>query len=66
VAQTPILLADEPTGNLDQATAKGIMELMTDLHEEVDNTIIMITHDSDIATYADSLYTLENYAVVKQ
>lgn len=66
VAQTPILLADEPTGNLDQATAKGIMELMTDLHEEVDNTIIMITHDSDIATYADSLYKLQDYTVIQK
>lgn len=66
VAKTPLLLADEPTWNLDQGTATQIMKLMTDLHEEVGNTIIMITHDRDIADYADSLYNLQEYTVVKQ
>jgi putative ABC transport system ATP-binding protein len=66
VAKTPILLADEPTGNLDQGTARQIMELMKDLHTEVNNTIIMITHDRDIADYADTLYLLQDYTVVKQ
>lgn len=65
VAQTPILLADEPTGNLDQTTARWVMDLMKSLHEEVDNTIIMITHDRDIAAYADTLYKLENYTVIE-
>lgn len=66
VAQTPILLADEPTWNLDQNTAKQIMELMKDLHAEVANTIIMITHDRDVADYADTLYLLQDYALIRQ
>lgn len=66
VAQTPILLADEPTGNLDQNTARQIMELMKELHAEVSNTIIMITHDRNVAGYAESLYLLQDYTLIKQ
>lgn len=58
VWDTPILLADEPTGNLDQKTATQIMELMKSLHAETNNTIVMITHDLDIGNYADRIYTL--------
>lgn len=47
-----ILLADEPTGALDQKTGKQVMDLFTELNEE-GNTIIMITHDSNIAKYAN-------------
>ncbi len=58
VAQVPYLFADEPTGNLDEGNAKKIMELITTLHRETENTIIMITHDRDIAGYADRTYRL--------
>jgi ABC-type lipoprotein export system ATPase subunit len=54
----PYLFADEPTGNLDEGNAKKIMELITTLHRETENTIIMITHDRDIAGYADRTYRL--------
>ena len=54
----PYLFADEPTGNLDEGNAKKIMELITALHRETENTIIMITHDRDIAGYADRTYRL--------
>jgi putative ABC transport system ATP-binding protein len=66
VADTPILLADEPTGNLDQASAQGVMDLMTSLHEEVNNTIVMITHDQGIASYADRIFMLQDFGVFKQ
>ena len=66
VAQTPILLADEPTGNLDQLSAKAIMDLMVSLHQEVKNTIVMITHDRHIANYADHIYTLKDFDVSKE
>ena len=58
VADVPYLLADEPTGNLDEVNAGRIMELITELHRETGNTIIMITHDRDIAGYADETYRL--------
>ncbi len=46
-----VLLADEPTGNLDTATGDSIMALLTELHEQ-GKTIIMVTHEPDIAAYA--------------
>lgn len=57
VGKTPFLLADEPTGNLDQKTAREVMDLMKSMHEEVKNTIVMITHDKDTAAYAWTHFT---------
>jgi putative ABC transport system ATP-binding protein len=64
VGDTPILLADEPTGNLDQVTAGRIMDLMVNLHQEVGNTIVMITHDSDTAQKAQHQYILHDHTII--
>lgn len=64
--ETPILLADEPTWNLDKNNAKIIIELIKKLQKETNNTIVMITHDKSIADIADSIYNLENHLLVKQ
>lgn len=58
VWDTPILLADEPTWNLDTTNATHIMNLLVDLHQKTQNTIVMITHDPQIASYADKTYVL--------
>jgi putative ABC transport system ATP-binding protein len=47
-----VILADEPTGNLDQNTGRGIMELLESLHEKTGKTIIIVTHDLKIAKRA--------------
>ena len=47
-----ILLADEPTGNLDTKMSVEIMKLFTELNEELGRTIILVTHEEDIALYA--------------
>ena len=52
-----ILLADEPTGNLDHKTAHGIMELFTEINQQ-GTTIVLITHEDDIASYASRKYEL--------
>ena len=52
VAKPQILLADEPTGNLDARTGGEIMELLTSLNEENQLTMIMVTHDTSIADQA--------------
>jgi putative ABC transport system ATP-binding protein len=46
-----LILADEPTGNLDSQTGKEIMALFAQLHEK-GNTIVLVTHENDIAEYA--------------
>jgi putative ABC transport system ATP-binding protein len=52
VTDPSLLLADEPTGNLDSARGHEIMELLTRLNRERNLTIIMVTHEADIAAYA--------------
>ena len=52
VTDPAVLLADEPTGNLDTKTSRGIMDLITSLNRDQGITVIMVTHEADIAAYA--------------
>lgn len=52
VNDAPIILADEPTGNLDTKTSAEIMELFERLNNEADITVILVTHEPDIAAYS--------------
>ncbi|GLS28739.1 putative ABC transport system ATP-binding protein [Mesorhizobium albiziae] len=52
VTRPSLLVADEPTGNLDTARSHEIMELLTGLNSELGLTVVMVTHEADIATYA--------------
>lgn len=60
-----IVLADEPTGNLDGRTGRGILELLQQLNSENGLTILMITHDDTVAEKADRLVHLENGQIVE-
>lgn len=55
-----IVVADEPTGNLDSATGKRIMEILTDLHLKEKKTIIIVTHDPQIATHSDHVVRIKD------
>jgi len=52
VTEPEVLFADEPTGNLDTARSRGIMNLLTGLNRDRGVTIVMVTHEPDMATYA--------------
>jgi putative ABC transport system ATP-binding protein len=55
-----VLFADEPTGNLDQRTGQRIVELLFSLNREQGTTLIMVTHDPELARYCDRRLELED------
>jgi macrolide transport system ATP-binding/permease protein len=59
-----LLLADEPTGNVDTRTSHDIMQQLTSLNREQNVTIIVVTHEADIAEYADRVITLRDGRIV--
>ena len=54
-----IILADEPTGNLDDKNSSDIMDILCQLQQEQNKTIVMVTHDKNLAKFADQSYRLE-------
>ena len=64
VCNPPVLLADEPTGNLDSATGTRIIELLKDLHKSEGSTLVLVTHDPEVAAVADRIVHLRDGALV--
>jgi putative ABC transport system ATP-binding protein len=60
----PILLADEPTGNLDTANGRLIMDLLRTIHAARNTTLILVTHDAELAAMADTRISLRDGRVV--
>ncbi|EFM38202.1 ABC transporter, ATP-binding protein [[Eubacterium] yurii subsp. margaretiae ATCC 43715] len=60
INQPSILLADEPTGNLDSKSARDVMKLFKKLNDSMKVTIIMVTHDPNIASYSDKTYIIKD------
>lgn len=59
VGDAPVLLCDEPTGNLDRAVASEVLELLRDLNRELGKTVVMVTHDQRAAGYASVAMQLD-------
>jgi putative ABC transport system ATP-binding protein len=59
-----ILLADEPTGNLDSENSAAVLKVMKDLNKRLGQTILMITHDAEAAAYADRLVKMKDGRIV--
>jgi putative ABC transport system ATP-binding protein len=59
-----ILIADEPTGNLDSTTGKTVMEILTKLHEVQKKTIVVVTHDPNIAKYSQNVIHIQDGQIV--
>lgn len=55
-----ILLADEPTGNLDSATGRQVIDLLLALNRDHGSTLVLVTHDPNLASYADRIITLRD------
>jgi putative ABC transport system ATP-binding protein len=55
-----LVIADEPTGNLDSSTGKKIMEILTDFHKKEGKTIIVVTHDPHIADYSEKIVDIKD------
>jgi putative ABC transport system ATP-binding protein len=60
VGQPALLLADEPTGNLDTVTGAEIMHLLKELNQERDLTLLVVTHDAEVAAFADRIVILRD------
>lgn len=60
----PIVLADEPTGNLDSTNGRHIMELLRTIHRTRGSTVVLVTHDADLAALASARVTLRDGRVV--
>src|SRR3989440_3441405 len=64
VIEPMILLADEPTGNLDSKTGEEILELIKETAEQTRQTVVIVTHDARAAAYGDRIITLKDGRVV--
>lgn len=65
VNRPDLVLADEPTGNLDSATAEDIMTLFKELHKNMATSFLIITHDRDIAGLTQTTYTLKDGGLIQ-
>ena len=65
-SEPPLLLADEPTGNLDSQTGKEILALLQDLHQQFGTAIVLVTHDEGVASMATRRITLCDARIVEE
>ena len=66
ISDPEIILADEPTGNLDSKTSKDIMEILHNLNKEKKKTVIVVTHDENIAKYAQRRIRFKDGGIISK
>ncbi len=66
VTDPSIIFADEPTGNLDSHTTQEVMELIRNIVDTRHNTVIMVTHDKNVAAYADIIVNISDGKVISK
>ncbi len=64
MTRPPLLMADEPTGNLDSANGEQVLQLLLQLNHEEETTLILVTHDMHLAEFADRIITLRDGRVL--
>src|SRR5262249_5154169 len=62
----PLVLADEPTGNLDTSNGRHIMELLRTIHQSRKATVVLVTHDAELAALADAKIVLRDGRVMER
>lgn len=65
VVDPQIIFADEPTGNLDSHTSEDVMRLMQNIVRKQRKTLVMVTHDNHLATYADRVFHISDGKIVR-
>jgi len=60
-----VIIADEPTGNLDSVTGKRIMEILADYHKNKGGTMVVVTHDPNIAGYAEEVVNIQDGKIIE-
>lgn len=66
IARPQLVLADEPTGNLDAGNGEHVMQLMLELNQELQTSLVIVTHDMSIAERMDRILVLENGRLVQR
>ena len=66
VVEPKLILADEPTGNLDSGTGGKIIELLTQLHWEKRLTLLLVTHDLEVASHAQRIFSMRDGHIVEE
>ncbi|AQM58639.1 ABC transporter ATP-binding protein [Clostridium baratii] len=66
VSETDVIIADEPTGNLDEKTSNEIIKIFKDIVEKENKCLIMVTHNIDISKNSDITYKLKNKTLLKE
>jgi len=64
MSKPPILMADEPTGNLDSVNGQVVLDLLLTLNRRENTTLVLVTHDQALASRADRIITLSDGKVV--
>jgi putative ABC transport system ATP-binding protein len=65
VVEPPIIMADEPTGNLDSTNGRMILDLLLEHNKRAGTTLVLVTHDADVAASADRRITLRDGLIVE-
>ena len=66
INRPPLLLADEPTGNLDSKTGERVIELLWELHQQHGTTLVLVTHDETLARQAERILTLQDGEIINE
>jgi putative ABC transport system ATP-binding protein len=64
MVKPPVLMADEPTGNLDSTNGRHVLDLLLTMNRQEGTTLVLVTHDRELAGYADRVVTLKDGQVI--